>query len=326
MTSDSNCGRIIGDRYFLLDEIGQGGMASVHLARDQRSGHFVAVKWLTPACEREPVYRASMHKEADMLARVQHSNVVQLIDFQDTGVHAPYLVLEALVGETLYEYLARHGAMPATHALPLVVQLGCALDAVHRAGIVHSDVKPHNVFLCGTLDKPDGIKLFDFGCAQLINEGASPDNDTVAGTPEYMAPEQILCDPLDARTDIYSFGITLYRWLTGELPFDSGPMLGLLSSQLTSPAPSPSWLVGGLPPGLEQIILTAMRKDPANRYASMADLLADLTCISNGKSELRCVPMLHEPDQYRPRNERGQRALELFNLQGSAACSSTIGA
>jgi len=319
MSSDSHCGRILGDRYFLLYEIGQGGMASVHLARDQRSGHLVAVKWLTPACQREPVYRTRMHKEGALLARVQHPNVVQLIDFQDTGVHAPYLVLEALVGETLHEYLARRGAMSVTRALPLVKQLGCALDAVHRAGIVHGDIKPRNVFLCGAMDKPDSIKLFDFGCAQLINAGTSSDNDTVAGTPEYMAPEQILCDPLDARTDIYSFGVTLYRWLTGELPFDSRPMLGLLSSQLTSPAPPPSLLVAGLPPRLEQIILTAMRKDPANRYASMADLLADLICISNGKSELRAAPTLHEPDQYRPRNERGQRAFELFNLKSSSA-------
>ncbi len=313
MTSDSNRGRIIAGRYFLLYEIGHGGTACVHLARDQRDGHLVAVKWLTSAYQSEPAHRARMLREADLLARVRHPNVVRLIDFQDTGPHAPYLVLEALVGETLHEYLERRGAMPVARALPLVAQLGYALEAVHRAEIVHCDVKPHNVFLCGTLDNPDGIKLIDFGCAQLKNDGSRSDNDTVAGTPEYMAPEQILCDPLDARTDIYSFGITLFRWLTGQLPFDSGPMLELFARQLKSPAPS--WLVDELPLGLERVIVTAVRKDPANRYATMVNLLADLTSVITGKGDVRGVPMSHKPDEYRPRSERGLRALGLLGQE-----------
>ncbi len=323
MTNDSNCGRIIGDRYFLLYEIGQGGTASVHLARDQRDGRLVAVKWLTPICQNEPVYRARMHREADLLARVRHPNVVRLIDFRDTGAHAPYLVLEALVGETLHQYLNRHGAMPVALALPLAVQLGNALDAVHSAGIVHCDVKPHNVFLCGTLDKPDGIKLIDFGCAQLVNDGSRPQGDVVAGTPEYMAPEQIVCDPLDVRTDIYSFGIVLFRWLTGDLPFDSGPMIELFARQLTAPAPS--WLVDGLPLGLERIILTAMRKDPANRYATIVALLADLTSVMTRKGDVHGVPMIHKPDEYRPRSERGKRAIKLIVQEDLAAHSLTDG-
>jgi len=173
------------------------------------------------------------------------------------------------------------------------------------------------VFLCGTLGNPDAVKLIDFGCAQLINGGSPSDGDTVAGTPEYMAPEQILCDPLDARTDIYSFGITLFRWLTGQLPFGSGPTLDLLAHQLTSPAPSR--LVDDLPLGLERLVLTAMRKDPANRYATMVDLFTDLTSVMTGKCDVHGVPMIHKPDEYHPRSEQGKRTLRLLNQGASAA-------
>ena len=132
-----------------------------------------------------------------------------------------------------------------------------------------------------------------------------------------MAPEQILCDPLDVRTDIYSFGITLFRWLTGQLPFGAGPTLDLLAHQLTSPAPSR--LVDGLPVGLERLILTAMRKDPANRYATMVDLFTDLTSVMTGKGDVHGVPMIHKPDEYHPRSEQGERTLRLLNQEVSCA-------
>ena len=108
--------------------------------------------------------------------------------------------------------------MPVEQALPLALQVAEALEAVHRAGLVHGDVKPHNIFLCGPLDHPDCIKLIDFGFAQLSSADTPIEDNMVAGTLEYMSPEQILSDPIDARADIYSFGIVLFRWLIAELP------------------------------------------------------------------------------------------------------------
>jgi serine/threonine-protein kinase len=247
---------------------------------------------------------------------VNHPNVVQLFDFGETEEGVPYLVLEALTGETLYEYLVRNKSMTVGEALPLVRQVAEALAAVHQAGLVHGDVKPHNLFLCGDRDTPQCVKLIDFGFAQLLSADTSNNGDTVTGTLEYMAPEQILSDPIDARSDIYSLGIVLFRWLTGELPFGTGPVMGLLGHHLSSVAPPPSWLMDDLNPGLEKLILTAMRKDPENRYQSMTEVLRDIDCVIAGMTDVHGAPLLHKPDEYRPRSEQAQRAYQVIHRSG----------
>jgi len=316
MESESDLGRIVGDRYLLLDSIGQGGMADVHLARDQRDGHLVAVKWLARSRRTETAFHEKMRIEAELLARVEHPNVVKLFDYGIAGDGSPYIVLEALTGETLHEYIARRGAMPVEQALPLALQVAEALEAVHRAGLVHGDVKPHNIFLCGPNDHPTCIKLIDFGFAQLSSADTPTDDNMVAGTLEYMSPEQILSDPIDARADIYSFGIVLFRWLTGELPFDSGPMLRLFAHHLESRPPPPSWLLEEIHPGLEKLILAAMRKDPANRYTSMLEVIADLECVITGIGEVYGAPMQQERDEYWPRTEQAKRACRILGRVG----------
>jgi len=145
------------------------------------------------------------------------------------------------------------------------------------------------------------------------------DGDIVAGTLEYMAPEQLLSDPIDARADIYSFGVVLFRWLTGELPFTSRATLGLFAHHVGSKAPPPSWLADGLQPGLETIVLTCMRKNPANRYSSMSDVLTDLTRVLAGHgSDVIGVPLLYSPDEYRPRSAQAQRAFKILDRAGLA--------
>ena len=312
MQSETDLGRIVGDRYLLLDEIGQGGMADVHLARDQRDGHLVAVKWLARTRRSDTALCERMRVEAELLAQVKHPNVIQLFDYGITRDGIPYLVLEGLIGETLHEHIARRGAMPVDQALPLAKQLAQALGAVHHAGLVHGDVKPHNVFLCGERDHPECIKLIDFGFAQHLSGDTPSDGATVAGTLEYMSPEQILSDPVDVRSDIYSFGIVLFRWLTAELPFDTGPMLRLFAHHLESKAPPPSWLLEEIHPGLEKLILAAMRKNPANRYSTMSDVITDLECVISNIGEVCGVPMLHEPDEYLPRTEQAKRACRIL--------------
>ena len=170
--------------------------------------------------------------------------------------------------------------------------------------------------LCGPNDHPNCIKLIDFGFAQLSSDDTPTDDNMVAGTLEYMSPEQILSDPIDARADIYSFGIVLFRWLTAELPFDSGPMLRLFAHHLESRPPPPSWLLEEIHPGLEKPILAAMRKDPANRYASMLELLADLECVITGIGEVCGAPMQQERDEYWPRTEQAKRACRILGRVG----------
>ena len=246
----SDLGQLVGDRYLILDSIGQGAMADVHLARDQRDGREVAIKWLVRSRRNDSTFRDKLRFEAELLAKVKHENVIEQFDHGVTADGLPYIVLEALKGESLHEYIARRGAMPVAQALPLMMQLGQALQAVHDAGLIHGDVKPHNIFLCGPLDQPHTVKLIDFGFAQMSATETPVNGDMVAGTLEYMAPEQLLSDPVDPRADIYSFGIVLFRWITAELPFHSDATLGLYAHHVGSTAPPPSWLVDGLRPRL----------------------------------------------------------------------------
>lgn len=320
MHRQSDLGQIVGDRYHILDSLGQGAMADVHLATDKRDGHKVAIKWLVRSRRSDRTFREKLRQEAELLAQVKHPNVVKLYEHGESSDGLPYLVLEALEGETLHEYIARHGAMPAAAALPLIIQLARALQAVHEVGLVHGDVKPQNIFLCGKLDQPSCVKLIDFGFSQPISEQSASDSDLVAGTLQYMAPEQLLCDAIDARSDIYSFGIVLFKWLTGELPFDSNAALGLFAHHLSSAAPPISWLTDGLPAGLEAIVAICVRKNPVNRYGCMADVLTELSKVLAGDgSEVRDVPLVSKPDEYRPKSEQAKRAYNILDRAGLAA-------
>src|SRR5690606_12101913 len=179
------------------------------------------------------------------------------------------------------------------------------LHAAHQAGIVHRDVKPDNLILHGNSAAPS-VKLIDFGLASLADE-AAPAKGMIAGTIEYMAPEQVLTEATDARADIYSLGVVMFRLLTGVLPFDGALRTQLLALQLLSPAPSPSWLVDDLPAGVDRIVSCAMRKHPGNRYPDMSALVTDIDAYLSSAS-VTGTPLLFEPDSYTPATELGAKA------------------
>ncbi|MGC4063848.1 MAG: serine/threonine-protein kinase [Polyangiaceae bacterium] len=315
LRSGTDLGQLLGGRYVVLDRIGCGGMAEVFLARDSLSGRFVAVKLLAEAHRGSSAYTNRMLREAELAVSVDHPNVVVTLDAGVEDAGTPFIVLEALVGETLHDYLERNGSMPVELALPLVRQLAEGLRAVHARGIVHGDIKPKNVFLCGPVGAPETVKLIDFGLARpVIIDSATPlDSETIAGTLEYLSPEQVVADTLDPRSDIYAFGVIVFRWLTGELPFDTqlGPQL--LAHQLLSPAPPLSWLVPNVSRALDTLVGVAMRKARENRYPSMSALLADLDAILEGETEIQGTPVVTRPDAYRPLTTLGRRALEVLS-------------
>jgi serine/threonine-protein kinase len=189
-----------------------------------------------------------------------------------------------------------------------------ALVAAHRVGVVHRDIKPGNLFLLGPIGEPSGVKVIDFGLAKDTQDPEAGPNSTnlVLGTAQYMAPEQVLADPVDARTDVYAFGVLLFRTLTGQLPFDLDPGADLFSHQLFSPAPPPSWLIESVDPRLERLILRCMRKHPDNRYPSMQAVLDDLLTIagSDAGEMTDAPPLAPNPDVYQPRNQKGRDAAE----------------
>jgi serine/threonine-protein kinase len=288
-------------------------MAEVFLARDRVSGEIVAVKLLSPAFRGSRPHRARMIREAELAMTVSHPRVIKTLDAGVAECGTPFIVIEALVGETLHQYLERNNAMPVELALPMLRQLAEGLRAAHDAGIVHGDVKPKNVFLCGPVGAPESVKLIDFGLAcPMTAESNALDGDTVAGTLEYLAPEQVVADTGDSRSDVYAFGVVAFRCLTGELPFDTQQGTQLLVHQLTSPAPPLSWLKPEIPSTLEQLVLTSLRKAKENRYQSMDALLVDLEAIIDGKSSIAGALAVTYPDIYAPKTPLGRRALEVL--------------
>jgi serine/threonine-protein kinase len=242
---------------------------------------------------------------------VNHPAIAQVLYVGELEVQPPYLVMQALKGESLAEYLERQETPDYAFVHLLMHEVASGLAAAHEAGIVHRDIKPGNLFLVGPLGAPTEIKILDFGLSKdLSDESTGPANrNLVLGTAQYMAPEQVLADPVDKRADIYAFGVVLFRVLTGQLPFDLDPSMELFGHQLFSPAPPLSWLNDDIDPRLEKLVLRCLQKNPDNRYASMPHLLEDLARIdaSGPGLDWESLPMSHaaKPDFYRPRNPRG---------------------
>jgi serine/threonine-protein kinase len=262
--------------------------------------------------------RARFVREARLLMSISHANVVKVLSYGEMQGR-PYVVTEALRGESLGEYLRREGSMPTDLALTLLRHAAQGLAAAHRAGIVHRDVKPGNLFLVGPVANPYGLKVIDFGMAKGETTGSVSNHDTILGTIEYMAPEQIVVDPVDARTDVYGLGVVMFRVFTGHLPFDVDRDMELLAHQMFSPAPPPSWLRDGLDSRIERIILKAMRKRPANRYQSMDALLSDLEVVLGlAAGDGAAAGPDPADDRYEPRSSDGRQAAATLARQFGA--------
>jgi eukaryotic-like serine/threonine-protein kinase len=307
-------GVILGDRYQIQDFLSQGATARVYLARDLLTEGTVVIKMLSPEAADKPGLRACVEREAKVAARVQHPNVVTVLGDGVTSSGLPYLVMEALDGDPLDVLLRRQGGFPLPSALEIVRQTARALCAAHAAGVIHRDVKPGNLLV---RSGPSGllVKLLDFGMAKLTLDVVSDDDaPTVLGTIEYMAPEQIVVEAVDARADVYALGVVLFRLVTGHLPFetDAGPMV--LRHQLFSPVPPPSWLNEQIDPRVEALVLNATRKHPDNRYPTMEAFAADLDAVlDQAESTVGTRPLLQRPDTYVPTSERGREALRVLS-------------
>jgi serine/threonine-protein kinase len=273
----------------------------------------VAIKMLAPESIRSQELTKRMLREAEVLRGIDHPNVVRAIDIGATASGVPYVVLEALPGETLGDYLRRQGTPPFEVSLSLVRQAAQGLCAAHRAGVIHRDVKPDNFVLVGPTDDPYGLKLIDFGMAKLEGTAGTSGTHTILGTVEYMAPEQILAEPVDARTDVYAMGVVMFRLFTGHLPFETTAPADLLRHQLFSNLPPPSWLDEHLDSRMERVILAAARKHPDNRYPSMQALLDDLDALVGvSNAEVSRPELRVTPDAYAPCTPRGAEALAIL--------------
>jgi len=259
------------DHYRIFEPLGGGGMGIVYRAEDTRLGRTVALKFLPPELNRDPVAKARFLQEARTASALDHPNICTIYDVGETADARLYLSMPCYDGETLREHIER-GPLPLDDAMDIAWQAARGLAKAHRHGIVHRDIKPANLMVTA-----DGVvKILDFGIAKLAGAAGLTRTGLPLGTPAYMAPEQMKGDDVDARTDLWSLGVVLYEMLTGRRPFPGDHEVvvrhGILNVQ-----PEPvSKLRPELPRELDSILAGLLAKEPKDRYATAESLLHDL--------------------------------------------------
>lgn len=257
--------RILEDRYEILEKVGEGGMAVVYRAKDILLNREVAVKILRPEFVDDETFIKSFRRESQAAAGLSHQNIVSVFDVGESG-NIYYIVMEYIRGETLNEIIERDAPLSAKTVINIGKQLCNALTIAHKAGIIHRDIKPHNIMITN-----DGnVKITDFGIAKAVNNATivtSP--GVIVGSVHYFSPEQAKGTNVDAKSDIYSLGIVMYEMLTGQVPFTADNPVTIAVKHMNDKPPRPSELVSGVPVDLEQIILGCLEKYPINRFPSV---------------------------------------------------------
>ncbi|MGA5817004.1 protein kinase domain-containing protein [Kitasatospora sp. NPDC094028] len=265
-------------RYVLQRLLGEGGMASVHLAYDSVLGRQVALKSMHSDLGRDDSFKERFRREAQAVARLEHPNIVTVYDSGEDvaadGSSTPYIVMQLIDGkglrESINDAVAQQGAMPTEDALRVTVGVLNALEASHDMGLVHRDIKPGNVMF----DRKGNVKVMDFGIARALESGVTSMTQTgmVVGTPQYLSPEQALGKPVDARSDLYSVGVMLFEMLTGQLVFDGDSAFSIAYKHVQEEPPAPSAINRAVTPEVDAYVARALRKDPAHRFQSAAEM------------------------------------------------------
>lgn len=254
-------------QYRIIRRLGQGGMGSVVLGVHQVLGTEAAIKSILTSMEQDSEAIGRLMDEGRILGTLRHSNIVGVLDFfQEGDLH--YLVMEFIAGQTLDRYLVEH-TLDLAQSLDIALKVGEALAFAHRKGILHRDVKPQNVMI----DEHRAIKVMDFGLAKLMGMQSRTQAGHVVGTPRYMSPEQVLGQPIDARSDQYAFGVLLYRLLCGREPFVDPDSMAVCYAHLNHPPMPPGQLNPRIPVGLASALLRALAKRPEERFPNMEALL-----------------------------------------------------
>jgi len=279
-TEDPFIGRILADRYRILRTLGEGGMGRVYLAEHVRMGRLSAVKVMSPALAPTQEAIARFNREAANASRINHANVAAIYDFGETEDGTLYLAMEFVEGKTLTAILRDGGPLVPVRAAELAGQIADGLHAAHHLGIVHRDLKPDNILVTTQHDGREMVKIVDFGIAKTTQQGDQNVTSlgVAIGTPEYMSPEQIAGEALDARTDLYSLGLVLFNMLTGVLPHPALTSKQSLVQRLTAKPltlsevkPSVPW-----PPRVQKAIDRALAPEPDDRYSNVLDFARDV--------------------------------------------------
>jgi eukaryotic-like serine/threonine-protein kinase len=278
VTGDTLIDSVFDGRYRIIRKLGAGGMANVYLAEDQELGRRVAIKILDDRHAADDSFIERFRREAKNAAGLSHPNIVSIYDRGEAeGTY--YIAMEYLSGRSLKELIVGRGPTPIRIAIDYTRQVLAALGFAHRHGIVHRDIKPHNV----VVDADGRLKVTDFGIAR---SGASQMTEvgSIIGTAQYLSPEQARGAPVDQRSDVYSVGIVLYEMLTGKVPFTGDTPLEIAMKHLSEVPVPPSEVRSDVPDDLDLVVLRALAKDPEDRYQTAEDMDADLARIQRGLS------------------------------------------
>ena len=267
---DQYIGKMLDDRYEILELIGSGGMANVYKARCHRLNRLVAIKILKSDLADNADFRRRFHDESQAVAQLSHANIVSVYDVS-TNPDREYIVMELIDGITLKQYMERRGKMDWREALHFITQIMRGLSHAHSRGIIHRDIKPQNIMVL----RDGSVKVADFGIACLANQGQTLTQEAL-GSVHYISPEQARGDRIDARSDIYSAGVVLYEMLTGRLPFEGDSAVSVAIQHLSSVPLAPRDIDPSIPEPLELICMKAMNSDPNKRYASADAMIEDL--------------------------------------------------
>jgi serine/threonine protein kinase len=257
--------------YQVQEQIGKGGMATVYKAYHGRLDRYVAIKVIHPAYKDDPGFTSRFEREAQIVAKLEHPGIVPVYDYAEEG-DQPYLVMKYIEGQTLRRQLSG-GPLPLEEISRIIGAVAQALTYAHKQGVLHRDIKPSNIILT-----KDGTPyLTDFGLARIAQAGESTMSaDMILGTPQYISPEQARGERnLDARTDIYSLGIILYEMVVGRVPFSADTPYAIVHSHIYTAPPRPSAVNPEIPPAVEQVLLKALAKDPAERYQSAVEMMQE---------------------------------------------------
>ena len=267
---DRYIGKLLDNRYEILEKIGSGGMADVYKARCHRLNRLVAIKILKEDLSQDAEFRRRFHAESQAVAMLSHPNIVSVYDVSRSD-NIDYIVMELIEGITLKQYMEQKGTLNWREALHFSTQICKALEHAHSRGIVHRDIKPHNIMIL----KDGSVKVADFGIARVSSAQNTLTREAL-GSVHYISPEQARGDRIDARSDIYSAGVVLYEMLTGRLPFEGDSAVSVAIQHLSSVPLAPRDIDPSIPEPLELICMKAMNSDPNKRYASADAMIEDL--------------------------------------------------
>jgi serine/threonine-protein kinase len=293
-------GALLGERYRVQQRIGGGGFGVVYQAEHALTGRNFAIKVLRSELGERPKLVERFVREATTTARIEHENVVDIIDVGRTDDGLLYFAMELLRGETLEDTLLREARLPWRRVRAIGLQICDGLRAAHDRGIVHRDLKPANIYRVRRGGDPDTIKILDFGIAKLLDDdahgkssgtGGLTSNYEVLGTPLYMSPEQTAADPVDQRTDIYAVGVMMFEMLTGQRPYRGDTHVELISKILIGQVPRMSEVApdAEIPEALELIVATALAKNPQQRYQDMNAMMRALSSMDGEMNPTRIV-------------------------------------